>query len=299
MHILPKEVSKKKNDKVYIGITSRDPKVRWGKNGSNYERQLFGKAIEKYDWENFKHIILESNLSEEQAKAKEIELIERYKSFDREFGYNVSLGGDGTFPEYIVEERNKKISVANTGKKRTIEMKKRMSESKKGKKLPEETKKRISESNKGRILSQETIEKIRKANIGRTFSDESRKKMSEAQKGKRLSEETKEKIKITSTGRKHTEEAKRKISEARIGMKFSEETKKKISKALSSEKNLKRLEEIRKQRYKKVYCEETNTVYESMADAARKNNIDVSAVLRTCNGHKNRQGLHFMYYREE
>lgn len=83
----------KTNGKVYIGITVNEPEVRWGKNGKNYEKQLFGKAIRKYGWENFEHEILFENLSHKEANEKEIELIKSYKATDRDFGYNVALGG--------------------------------------------------------------------------------------------------------------------------------------------------------------------------------------------------------------
>lgn len=44
------------NGKRYIGI-SQNPKRRW-KNGNGYKTQLFGKAINKYGWDNFTHEIL-------------------------------------------------------------------------------------------------------------------------------------------------------------------------------------------------------------------------------------------------
>lgn len=81
------------NGKVYIGITRNQPEVRWGRNGSGYNLQLFGKAIKKYGWENFDHEILYENLSHEDANAKEIELIKKYKTTDDKYGYNVALGG--------------------------------------------------------------------------------------------------------------------------------------------------------------------------------------------------------------
>ena len=79
--------------KVYIGVTSRKPEVRWG-NGRNYsENEYFTRAIKKYGWENFEHEILETGLSKEDAEQKEIELIAMYKSNQREFGYNIENGG--------------------------------------------------------------------------------------------------------------------------------------------------------------------------------------------------------------
>lgn len=83
------------SNKVYIGITSQEPKKRWG-NGSNYSKQpYFYAAIQKYGWENIKHEVLFSNLAEFEAKQKEVELIEKYQSTDKNLGYNLTKGGDG------------------------------------------------------------------------------------------------------------------------------------------------------------------------------------------------------------
>ena len=81
------------NNKKYIGITSLDPKTRWA-NGKGYRFQMFGRAIEKYGWNNFKHEILFENLSQEEAQRKEIQLIKEYKTHNPDFGYNISFGGD-------------------------------------------------------------------------------------------------------------------------------------------------------------------------------------------------------------
>lgn len=81
--------------KRYVGITSCDVKIRWGKNGYGYRDSVVIKnAIQKYGWNNFEHYILFENVSEKFAKNKEIELILLWKTYDRNFGYNVSKGGD-------------------------------------------------------------------------------------------------------------------------------------------------------------------------------------------------------------
>lgn len=84
------------NNKVYIGITSRKPEIRWGSGGKNYitDNSHFGRAIKKYGWDNFEHKILYEDLSEEDACEKEKQLIEEYKSYNNEYGYNRTLGGD-------------------------------------------------------------------------------------------------------------------------------------------------------------------------------------------------------------
>lgn len=51
----------KANNKAYVGQTRRkDPKTRWGSNGHRYSQQKkFWRAIKKYGWDSFEHIILE------------------------------------------------------------------------------------------------------------------------------------------------------------------------------------------------------------------------------------------------
>ena len=60
--------------KTYIGITRREPKSRWGVNGSRYLRNQaypFSRAILKYGWNNIKHEILFNDLTPEQKIAAE------------------------------------------------------------------------------------------------------------------------------------------------------------------------------------------------------------------------------------
>ena len=82
------------NNKKYVGITSRNPLVRWG-NGNGYaSNKHFFNSIKKYGWQNgFKHEILYTNLSEEIAGKIEKKLIAKYHSYDMKFGYNQDMGG--------------------------------------------------------------------------------------------------------------------------------------------------------------------------------------------------------------
>ena len=84
----------KMNGKRYVGITKDKPVDRWGKDGNGYKTQVFGRAIEKYGWDNFEHKILFENLSKKEAENKEIELIAFYQSNKPDYGYNVSGGGN-------------------------------------------------------------------------------------------------------------------------------------------------------------------------------------------------------------
>lgn len=80
------------NGKKYIGITRQKPEKRW-QNGYGYENTYFWNAIKKYGWDSFKHDILYSGLTKEEACNIEIELIAKYKTAEREFGYNIAAGG--------------------------------------------------------------------------------------------------------------------------------------------------------------------------------------------------------------
>lgn len=84
----------KTNGKKYVGITSKQkPEYRWAK-GEGYKTQfVFYRAIQKYGWDGFEHEILFENLSENEAKNKEIELIQQFNSKIPN-GYNVTDGGD-------------------------------------------------------------------------------------------------------------------------------------------------------------------------------------------------------------
>lgn len=80
--------------KKYVGLTSTKPIKRWD-NGRGYvQNSHFFNAILKYGWINIQHEIVYENLTEEEAKQKEIELIAFYKTTDRKYGYNVTIGGD-------------------------------------------------------------------------------------------------------------------------------------------------------------------------------------------------------------
>lgn len=121
------------SNKVYIGITCQSPTRRW-RNGNGYiNNTYFYRAIQKYGWNNFQHIILYENLSLDEAKTYEEELIKEYKSTDNRFGYNKTDGGDCRLPcseefknylsekfkgRYVSEETRKKISTSKTGVKR-------------------------------------------------------------------------------------------------------------------------------------------------------------------------------------
>lgn len=139
------------NGKVYIGITKQKPQYRWS-NGKGYDNQYFRRAIEKYGFNNFEHIILCENLKQSEAEQKEIQYIAYYKSSERKFGYNISKGGMVNNGVPCSEETKKKISKANKGIKNGMY----------GKHHTEEEKKKISEASKKLWQNQEYREKTLK-----------------------------------------------------------------------------------------------------------------------------------------
>ena len=56
------------NNKIYIGITGQNPEKRWQSGIGYVGNTHFANAIKKYGWKNFKHEILFSGLTIEEAK---------------------------------------------------------------------------------------------------------------------------------------------------------------------------------------------------------------------------------------
>ena len=139
-------------DKYYVGITSQDINKRW-RNGNGYVNSpLFYKAILKYGWNNIEHEILKEELNELEAKSMEKSLIEKYKSNDRKYGYNITSGGDGTVGWHPSDETKKKISQSLSGENHPMY----------GKHLSEETKAKIGDGNRNKIVSDDTRKKLSK-----------------------------------------------------------------------------------------------------------------------------------------
>ena len=128
------------NGKMYIGQTKQVVKQRWRNGGKGYkpkneETSYLWNAIQKYGWDNFEHIILMDNLSEDMANIVEEELIKKYNTRNRTIGYNIKYGGENhvmsedtkiklskitkermnNYSEKELKELGRKISIANSG----------------------------------------------------------------------------------------------------------------------------------------------------------------------------------------
>ena len=137
--------------KRYIGITSQDPIKRWKHDGSGYkEQQYFWRAICKYGWDNFKHEILVQDINFEDACKLEQEFIQYYKTYDRECGYNLTLGGEGRL---LTDEQKKELSANRQGPNACAY----------GHFPSEETKKKMSDAAKNKTFTKDTREKMANA----------------------------------------------------------------------------------------------------------------------------------------
>lgn len=147
----------RENGKVYIGITSQPPDVRWRQGEGYRTNPEFYKDIQAFGWDNFDHIILENDLTLKEAEEKEIEYIRMFDSVER--GQNRNYGGSGFAgcrhsEETKAIQRMKLVGANNPnyqGKNCTDEWRRRQSESHKGKTLSPEHRKRISDGVRGKI----------------------------------------------------------------------------------------------------------------------------------------------------
>ena len=169
------------NGKMYIGQTKLVPEYRWN-NGKGYIKSpYFYNAILKYGWDNFEHIILIENLSQQEANILEIDLIKKYNTTDEQYGYNLASGGNSPIMNEMARihcvENHADVSGENNpmyGKHHSEETKEKIRKTKEkyigknavryGAILSDETKRKISNSNKGKIISEETRKKISLAN---------------------------------------------------------------------------------------------------------------------------------------
>ena len=89
------------NGKVYIGLTSQEPKKRWGSDGNGYYGQKYiYRAIKKYGWKNIKHEILFDNLSKKNVidimnninnvQRKSLDYQTPYELFLKQYGEDIS-----------------------------------------------------------------------------------------------------------------------------------------------------------------------------------------------------------------
>ena len=239
------------NGKVYIGITSMTPEQRWA-NGNGYRScRHFYKAINKYGWDSFNHIVIIDGLTLEVANLVEIELIKKYSANNPTYGYNITEGGT-----------NGKHS--------------------------KESKELIRKLRKGQKLSAETKEKIRNANLGekaywygKNRSDETKQKISKARKGTSMPDDVKNRISKTLKGEgcywygKHlSDDHKQKLRDKNIGKTIPQEVRDKISNSCMNKNGIEISQYSLEGEFIKTYL--------SASEASRQVDGDTSSILKCC-----------------
>lgn len=209
------------NGKRYVGMTRQNIKKRWRSTG--YKSQIMKDAIAEQGWENVAKEVVAENLDLKQAGDMECALIDKYKTLDRDYGYNISKGGDTynvhsdeflaslhdrmTGNKYCVGRKisTKHIKALQNG--RTPESYKQAAANRVGVPLSDELKAKLSAKAKERWSDAEK----RKFFLSR-LKDMSGDK--NPMYGKIQSTETREKIRAKALGRKMSLETRRKMSES-------------------------------------------------------------------------------------
>lgn len=286
-------VNDKGIEKSYVGKTTKEPQVRWGKNGSQYltYKSAFNNAIRKYGWDNFHHDIIgvcEAETEEQLDKDLsewEIYYIEKYDSFHN--GYNSTKGGGGSVGRKCSEDTKQKIGLANRGKERSEEYIERLRLANKGEGNPMYG---YEWSEEQRLQQSETLKEFYKTEQGKALA-------------KAHSERLKEKVAngyvSPLKGRKRYED---KSEHPMYGKERSEESKQKQREAMKG-----KYDGDKNPNAKAIICLDTLEVFNTLKEGAIWCGLKAQhSISMCCNKKRNSAGkhpitnqpLHWMYYEE-
>lgn len=150
----------KTDGKRYIGITN-NPGRRWCNKGKYYQGcPHFFNAIQRYGWDSFTHEIIESGLTLDEANEREQFYIAKYRTTDKRYGYNATIGGNRA-PTML-------------GKNHSEETKRKIGESQRGRKHSEDQNRRHSECMTGKMVGSKnrTSRAVRCINTGEVFESQ-------------------------------------------------------------------------------------------------------------------------------
>ena len=118
------KITNKVTGKVYIGITNQGAGARYRHHwyeARTGEPAPIHRSMAKYGEENFTLEIIDFAETYEELKEKEKYWIKQYDAMNREKGYNLTEGGDGTFGRLHSEETKEKIRQKALGRKASEE----------------------------------------------------------------------------------------------------------------------------------------------------------------------------------
>lgn len=194
------------NGKCYVGKSETDIEKRWKShlallNDDKHYNTYLQRAYNK-DTSSFHFDVLEI-CTPEECDEREKYWINKFNSYERSHGYNLTYGGEGGIP---TEETREKIRITSLGRLHSEESKRKMSELRKGKPRSKEVIMKLTQSKLGKPSW----------NKGKTgiFSEETLKRIGEASKRNHRSN-PQIGAKNGMFGKKHSEETKKKMSESR------------------------------------------------------------------------------------
>lgn len=198
--------------KVLVGSTA-NLRTRWNQHRSAARNGRHGNPYFQRAWNlngegAFEFRVLEE-CSKEVLVPREDYWMAFHRSLDSAYGYNMKNASMSV----ISDEMKRKIGLANSGKRPSVETRSKMSQAHKGKRLPKEQREKMSLAQRGKILSAEhrqILSECHKGNknpmYGKPLSKEHRHKISLANKGRTAHNK----------GRPMSEDQKRKLSLAHL-----------------------------------------------------------------------------------
>jgi len=208
------KITNKINNKIYIGKTVKTLKRRFDlhKNQSNnHGNTHLYNAMCLYGVKNFSIEQIDTANDISELNKKEMFWIKKYKSYDSNIGYNLTLGGDGgntwllNFHKELTSKRLSE-SIKNSQKHKnthnTLDYKSKISKLHKGKKLSDNQIEILRTMMINRFKDPKEREKMRLVHKDKPISDEHKRKIGLANKGKILSIETKQKIGMKNKGKR-------------------------------------------------------------------------------------------------
>lgn len=253
------------NNKVYVGLTRQKPEKRWKNKGSGYTKdhqRVFYRAIQKYGWDNFEHIIFAEKLTHQEALDMERLLIALYKTNcnryqNPSFGYNMTDGGEGGLGRVASEKTHKRMSEAQQIRCSRPEEKERRS-------------KTLKEMKSDPAFYNKMIESVRQSSLGEKnyWYGKPRYGEDNPNYGNKWSEEQRQRLSEYSKNR--SEEHRKHLSEA-MKLRFSDPTNHPM---FGKGKPVVQLT-------KDGQC---ISLYASSADAHRKTGISISHIRECCKG---------------
>ena len=240
-------VTNRVDGKRYVGVTNDFVRRHKRHRAAvvNKAPQLLARAIRRHGLDQFSFDVIACAKSYEDLLILEVALIAQHRTYahaEDGWGYNMTLGGEGSLgykhgpearaklgracigrklsPSHIEALRRSRIGIspspdhiealrrANTGKKYTPETLARRSAALKGIPCKPHVVEIARAYNTGRPKSEETKQKLRQAHLGKKLSDEHKAKIGAAGRGRKLSAEAIEKMRVFHKARMSSDAAK-------------------------------------------------------------------------------------------